>query len=165
MLFRSAEQRYSHVKRTVFQIQSREANAKNGTFKYVSSTLNIRLTVCRNQSESDLTQWPFYLSGAISTPNFFETPLAASAKATPTASEQGSPTHLPMESPRADDDAASVASSKKSKQERSDLSLNSYLDSYTSEDNKSFQDFMDEAERKHKIKVYSISDQIGRAHV
>jgi protein DGCR14 len=97
-----------------------------------------------------------HFSGTLNTPtpSFFETPLGATEKATPVPSEPGTPTHLPMEEPKPDnDDAASVSSSKKSKSDRSDKSLNEYLDSYTSEDNKSFQDFMDEAHRKHKIKV------------
>lgn len=74
-----------------------------------------------------------------------------SVKSTPAdKSQEKSPTHLPMENPGDDNDDAA---SKKSKTERSNKSLNEYLDTYTSEDNQSFQDFMDEADRKHRIKV------------
>jgi protein DGCR14 len=105
-------------------------------------------------------------SDTLDTPSTFETPADLKAKATPVPSmASGSPTHLPMEElPAAADDAASIASKKKSN-DPSDMSLNDYLNTYTSEDNQSFQDFMEEAQRKHRVKVkyhdfYSISTDI-----
>jgi len=96
-------------------------------------------------------------SGTLETPSTFETPIDIQGKtATPAPSmTPSSPTHLPMEEPNAmDDDGASTTSKKRGKSnDPSDMSLNDYLNTYTSEDNQSFQDFMEEAERKHRVKV------------
>ena len=102
-----------------------------------------------------------FTGDGLDTPSTFETPIDLEPKATPTPSEtpQSTPTHLPMEEPSLDDDAASTTSSKRSAKSRNDpssLSLNDYLNTYTSEDNQSFQDFMEEAERKHRVKVRTI---------
>ncbi|CAG7819770.1 unnamed protein product [Allacma fusca] len=88
------------------------------------------------------------------TPSTFETPIDI-PRPTPDSNAESSPTHLPMETPA--DDAVST-SSKTSKSSAKNMSLNHYLDTYTSEDNQSFRDIMEESDRKHKLKYAWLYD-------
>jgi protein DGCR14 len=102
------------------------------------------------------------IRSSVLTPSTFETPLGSEgAKATP-ATEFGTPTHLPMESPsRAssvnDDDKDSVTS--KGSKAAKGMTLSAYLDTYTSEDNNSFQEMVEESDRKHRIKYSWLYDK------
>jgi len=89
--------------------------------------------------------------GQTETPTFFETPVDGKLKPTPTQTPDSTPTHLPMESAR-QDDAVSITSGRTSRSGMSKMSLNAYLDKYTSEDNQSFQEFMDESDHRHRLK-------------
>ena len=65
------------------------------------------------------------------------------------------PTHLPMESPfRSECDKEH----EKSKDKEKGISLNDFLNSYTSEDNQSFQDIMEESDKRHRIKVILVGE-------
>jgi protein DGCR14 len=70
---------------------------------------------------------------------------------------EGTPTHLPMAPrPEQDDDAMSTVSSKSrssSKDPTENMTLNTFLAKYTSEDNQSFEEILENADKKHKIKV------------
>jgi len=103
---------------------------------------------------------------SLQTPSTFETPSGDQAKSTTTPKSEfggATPTHLPMESPSRpsrDDDAASVTSkTSKASSGKSSMSLSDYLNTYTSEDNNSFQEMMDESDRKHRIKYSWLYDK------
>lgn len=72
----------------------------------------------------------------------------------PSPRPEATPTHLPM-APRPEEDAKST-SSKASKNSLSSLNLNTFLANYTSEDNQSFQEILENSDKKHKIKVRDI---------
>lgn len=72
---------------------------------------------------------------------------------------ESTPTHLPM-APRPGEDAKSVSSKSANDSTTSSISLNTFLAKYTSEDNQSFQEILENSEKKHKIKVRQISNPI-----
>jgi len=94
------------------------------------------------------------------TPSTFETPssLAMSTLRKGTESISGTPTIHDPSHPSNDDDNQSVvseASSSKTTSSRKphEMGLNEFLNKFTSEDDRSFQDIIDEGMRKHKLKV------------
>lgn len=79
-----------------------------------------------------------------------KTPSSSGVEEEPSAT----PTHLPMAPrPEEKDDDAKSTTSKKSKDSANSMSLNSFLANYTSEDNQSFQEILENSDKKFKIKV------------
>lgn len=77
-------------------------------------------------------------------------------------SVRGHATPATFETPSRDEDSMSVHSSSskssiKSKAPEQQDSLDEFLFKHTSEDNESFEEMMDEAKRKHRLKVISIN--------
>ncbi|ODM92605.1 Protein DGCR14 [Orchesella cincta] len=99
------------------------------------------------------------------TPSTFETPTSIQGLSARTGTESlpntpllhGTDSSLPLK----DDDTQSVASSSKTTSSRKphELGLNEFLNKYTSEDDQSFQDIVDEGIRKHKLKYAWLYDQ------
>jgi protein DGCR14 len=73
----------------------------------------------------------------------------------PVGPEESTPTHLPM-APRPEEDEKSISSKASTKDSTSSLNLNTFLANYTSEDNQSFMEILEQSDKKHKIKVCKI---------
>lgn len=94
------------------------------------------------------------------TPDTFETPSSIDLSSMRNKNAAGASTpSLPgnLTEQRTADDAKSVTSEVSStsgkKKNPHDLSLNEFLSKYTSEDNQSFQEIIQESIRRHKLKV------------
>ncbi|CAL8081643.1 unnamed protein product [Orchesella dallaii] len=108
------------------------------------------------------------IRGVKDTPSTFETPSSIGLSTVRKGTESTTSTpiiHEPDSTlPPKDDDAQSViseASSSKTTSSRKphEMGLNEFLNKYTSEDDKSFQDIIDEGVRKHKAKYAWLYDQ------